>query len=248
MQIEVCIDHLESLPLAIEGGASRIELCSSLDLGGLTPSYGLMCRAAKLSRVPVYAMIRPRQGDFLYNEYDVELMCLDIEAAATAGLQGIVTGVLTAEGHLDMPAMSKLVDTAKANGLGVTFHRAIDQCADIEQALEQIIRLGCERVLTSGQACSAHEGISTLRALVEQADGRISIMAGAVVNAQNVNDIVTQTHVNEVHLSGKTTRNSQMTFVSNAAQMGNAEVDDFIVPITNPKAIQAVADALNKLG
>ncbi|GAL11307.1 cytoplasmic copper homeostasis protein cutC [Vibrio astriarenae] len=175
-------------------------------------------------------------------------MCLDIEAAATAGLQGIVTGVLTAEGHLDMPAMSKLVDTAKANGLGVTFHRAIDQCANIEQALEQIIRLGCERVLTSGQACSAHEGISTLRALVEQADGRISIMAGAGVNAQNVNDIVTQTHVNEVHLSGKTTRNSQMTFVSNAAQMGNAEVDDFIVPITNPKAIQAVADALNKLG
>ncbi|WP_264874897.1 copper homeostasis protein CutC [Vibrio agarivorans] len=246
MQVEVCIDHLESLPLAIQGGANRIEMCSSLELGGLTPSYGLMCQAAKLSTIPVYAMIRPRQGDFLCDVQDIELMCLDIEAAAQAGLQGIVTGVLTADGHVDLAAMKTLVRKAHDLKLGVTFHRAIDQCADMPLALEQIIELGCERVLTSGQARTAQEGIEQLNALVKQAQGRISIMAGAGVNADNAADIVARTNVTEVHLSGKTTRPSQMMFIANTAQMGSAEVDDFVLPITNPEAIRAVVSVLSK--
>lgn len=244
MQIEVCIDHLESLPIAINGGATRIELCSSLALGGLTPSYGLMCQAAALSSVPVYAMIRPRQGDFLCDCDDIALMCLDIEAAAKAGLKGIVTGVLTADGHIDLPAMQTLVNTAHKYRLGVTFHRAIDQCADIESALECIIDLGCERILTSGQTGNALAGTKTLKAMVEQAQGRIKIMAGAGVNAENVEDIIAHTQVDEVHLSGKSTRPSKMTYVARSAQMGSNDIDDYMIPVTSSEAIWAVKQAL----
>ncbi len=119
-QLEVCIDNIESLHNAISGGATRIELCSSLALGGLTPSYGLMRQAAKLSSVPVYAMIRPRQGDFLYSEEDIEIMRLDIEAAHQAGLHGVVLGLLTQDGDVHMPFATALCEFAQGLGLGVT--------------------------------------------------------------------------------------------------------------------------------
>ncbi|WP_430381250.1 copper homeostasis protein CutC, partial [Vibrio parahaemolyticus] len=181
--LEVCIDNIESLHYAIAGGATRIELCSSLALGGLTPSYGFMQQAAKLSSVPVYAMIRPRQGDFFYNEEEIEMMRWDIEAAHQSGLSGVVFGVLTQDGDIHMPYAAALCEFAQALGLGVTFHRAFDQCRDAEKTLEEVISLGCERILTSGLAPSAPQGIDVLRALVKQAQGRIAIMAGAGVNA-----------------------------------------------------------------
>lgn len=245
--IEVCIDNLESLHLAIEGGANRIELCSSLALGGLTPSFGMMKQAAKLSTVPVYAMIRPRQGDFLYDDDDVESMLYDIDAAAEAGLQGIVFGILTAEGNIDIRKCARIVNHAKLNGLGVTFHRAIDQCHDHRQALENIIELGCERVLTSGLASNALAGVDVIAEMVQVADGRLSIMAGAGVSSDNVEAIVTQARVKEVHLSGKSTRASHMKLVASSAKMGNPNLDDFIVPVTDPAAIRQVVDIVKTL-
>ncbi|WP_165310456.1 copper homeostasis protein CutC [Vibrio ziniensis] len=245
--VEVCIDNLESLHLAIEGGANRIELCSSLALGGLTPSFGMMKQAAKLSTIPVYAMIRPRQGDFLYDEDDVESMLYDIDAAAEAGLQGIVFGILTAEGSIDMNKCARIVNHAKLNGLGVTFHRAIDQCHNHHQALENIIELGCERVLTSGLASNALAGVDVIAEMVQLAKGRVSIMAGAGVSSENVEAIVTQTLVKEVHLSGKSTRTSHMKLKANAAKMGNQNLDDFIVPVTDPEAIRKVANIIKSL-
>ncbi|MDF5159462.1 copper homeostasis protein CutC, partial [Vibrio parahaemolyticus] len=212
--LEVCIDNIESLHYAIAGGATRIELCSSLALGGLTPSYGFMQQAAKLSSVPVYAMIRPRQGDFFYNAEEIEMMRWDIEAVHQSGLSGAVFGVLTQDGDIHMPYAAALCEFAQALGLGVTFHRAFDQCRDAEKTLEEVISLGCERILTSGLAPSAPQGIDVLRALVKQAQGRIAIMAGAGVNASNVRELVEDTQVPEIHLSGKTTRPSQMTFVA----------------------------------
>ncbi|MCG6309516.1 copper homeostasis protein CutC [Vibrio alginolyticus] len=242
--LEVCIDNIESLHYAIAGGATRIELCSSLALGGLTPSYGFMQQAAKLSSVPVYAMIRPRQGDFFYNEEEIEMMRWDIEAAHQSGLSGVVFGVLTQDGDIHMPYAAALCEFAQALGLGVTFHRAFDQCRDAEKTLEEVISLGCERILTSGLAPSALQGIDVLRALVKQAQGRIAIMAGAGVNASNVRALVEDTQAPEIHLSGKTTRPSQMTFVAEQSKMGASDVDDFLIPITSTQAITDVVATL----
>jgi copper homeostasis protein len=244
--IEVCIDNLESLHLAIKGGATRIELCSSLALGGLTPSFGFMRKAAEISTIPVYAMIRPRQGDFLYDQDDIDAMLLDIEAVAEAGLQGIVFGVLTADGNIDMPLATQIVEKAQLYNLGVTFHRAIDQCANYEQAIEDVANLGCERILTSGLAQNVEQGVETLTHMVRLADGRISIMAGAGLTHENVAEIIHQTGVKEVHLSGKTTRSSQMNLVANQAKMGTKQLDDFVVPVTNPDAIKKVLNAICK--
>ncbi|WP_162047006.1 copper homeostasis protein CutC [Vibrio taketomensis] len=243
-QVEVCIDNLESLHYAIEGGANRIELCSSLALGGLTPSFGFMRQAAILSSVPVYAMIRPRQGDFLYSEEDIESMLLDIDAAAQAGLQGVVFGTLTATGDIDMVQARRLAERAKSHELGITFHRAIDQCADYVAAIEALADLGCERILTSGLAANAELGIEVLTQMVNVADGRLAIMAGAGVNPENAARIAHATGIKQLHLSGKTTRPSHMELVAEQAKMGNQDLDDFIVPITSSDTIAKVVNAL----
>ncbi|MCG9598215.1 copper homeostasis protein CutC [Vibrio sp. Isolate25] len=242
--VEVCIDNIESLHRAIEGGANRIELCSSLALGGLTPSFGLMKQAGKFSSIPVYAMIRPRQGDFLYTDEEIESMLIDIEAAAAAKLQGVVIGTLNADGYIDMTKATRLVNKAKSLNLGVTFHRAIDQCADYQRSIEDIAKLGCERVLTSGLATNVEQGIDILRHMVELANDRFSIMAGAGLNAENVCKIVSESAVQEVHLSGKSTRPSKMKLIAEQAKMGNQNIDDFVVPVTDPQAIEKVVKAL----
>ncbi|OAN14263.1 copper homeostasis protein CutC [Photobacterium jeanii] len=239
MQIEVCIDNIESLHCAQQGGATRIELCSSLSLGGLTPNAGLMQLAAKHSLIPVYAMIRPRQGDFLFSDQDVEIMLADIHAAKQAKLHGVVIGALQADGHIDGDILTAL--TKEAGTLGVTYHRAIDQCADPFAALDAIMYAGCERVLTSGLAANAEDGIAMLKQMVNHCGDRLSIMAGAGVNASNALDIVTQTGVREIHLSGKTTRPSHMAHIAATAHMGNSDVDDFAIPVTSAEKIQAVA-------
>lgn len=243
-QLEVCIDNIESLHHAIAGGATRIELCSSLELGGLTPSYGFMQLAAELTTVPVYAMIRPRQGDFLYNDEEFEIMRRDIQAAHQAGLDGVVIGILTPNGEVHKPFATALCEYAQALGLGITFHRAFDQCRNPEQALEDVINLGCERILTSGLAPTAPLGCDVIKALVSQANGRIAIMAGAGVNADNVRALVEHTHVHEVHLSGKSIRQSHMSYTANQNKMGAAHIDDFAIPITSKQAIASLVTAL----
>ena len=243
-QLEVCIDNIESLQYALAGGATRIELCSSLDLGGLTPSFGFMRLASNLSSAPIYAMIRPRQGDFLYVPSEIEQMMWDIESAAKAGLTGVVLGVLTEDSDVNKHALKILVDYAHSLSLNVTFHRAIDVCRDYRQAMETIIELGCERVLTSGQASSAEKGIATIKEMVTIANGRIAIMAGAGVNAGNVRAIIEQTGVQEVHMSGKTSRPSKMKPTKQEAYMGNEECDDSLIPITSTAAVEAVAHLL----
>ena len=243
IEIEVCIDNLESLHNALAGGANRIELCSSLALGGLTPSFGIMKQAARISSVPVYAMIRPRQGDFIFDNDDMMCMLDDIQAAADAGLDGVVLGVLTAQGEIDMVAMQTLATKPHQLKLGITFHRAIDQLQDYRVALEQIIALGCERILTSGLAVNAEHGINVLADMVKQADSRVDIMAGAGVNATNAKMIKSTTQVPALHLSGKSTRPSLMESNSNA-QMGNDDIDDYQIPVTDASKISDVRASL----
>ncbi|MGF1725111.1 copper homeostasis protein CutC [Photobacterium nomapromontoriensis] len=240
--LEVCIDNIESLHYAQQGGATRIELCSSLALGGLTPNAGLMKLAAQNATVPVYAMIRPRQGDFLFSDQDKEIMLADIFAAKQAGLHGVVVGVLNADSSVDSHLLKALCTEAK--GMGVTFHRAIDQCLDPMAALDTIMTHGCERILTSGLKPNAEAGIPMLKTMVDYCGDRLSIMAGAGVTAENVARIVQESGVREVHLSGKSTRPSLMTGYSAEAYMGSADVDDFAIPVTSSDKIAAVVAAL----
>jgi copper homeostasis protein len=228
--IEVCIDNIESLPTAIAAGADRIELCGALALGGLTPSAGFIKHAVHLSPQPVYAMVRPRAGDFVFNVQDVNLMVDDILLMKEYGVGGVVIGALTADGDLDLPVLRRLI--AAADGVGITFHRAFDVCRAPELALEQLVDMGCERVLTSGLHATAKEGAETIHRLVRQADGRISVMAGAGVNAGNAASIVADTGVTELHLSGKTTRPAKMK-AGSAVKMGNSSADDISVDVTS---------------
>ncbi|MBO4551436.1 MAG: copper homeostasis protein CutC, partial [Bacteroidaceae bacterium] len=187
IKLEVCCADLQSVRAAIEGGAHRIELCRSLEVDGLTPSKAMMESAISLG-IPVQVLIRPREGDFVYNEEEVQSMIRDIRLAKQLGANGVVIGALRQDGTIDEETIRHLVDEAK--GLSITFHRAFDVCSQPLEALEKIISLGCNRLLTSGQAASAEQGIPLLKQLVEQSAGRIIIMPGAGVNEKNARNIL----------------------------------------------------------
>ncbi|AYD01565.1 copper homeostasis protein CutC [Neorhizobium sp. NCHU2750] len=196
--LEVCVDSAEGLAAAIEGGAERIELCSALDLGGLTPSRGLMALAARMP-VPAYAMIRPRAGDFVFDAASRDVMLADIDAARQSGLAGVVLGASLGNGRLNVDLLASLAE--RAEGMGRTLHRAFDLVPDADEALEQAIALGFERILTSGLAVKAPDGMAMLHHLVERADGRLSTMAGSGITPGNVAHIAAATGVSEVHAS-----------------------------------------------
>ncbi len=198
LRLEVCVDSAASLTAAIAAGANRIELCAALALAGLTPSPGLIERAGACA-TPIYAMIRPRPGDFQYNDDELDLMRRDIDAARRAGLAGLVLGASRPNGELDDTALRRLLDHAA--GLPCTLHRAFDVTPELDVALETAIDLGFERILTSGGAPTAWDGRDTIADLVARAGRRIAIMAGAGVTAANVADLVRHTGVQEVHAS-----------------------------------------------
>lgn len=196
-KLEICVDTFEGAEVAAENGADRIELCAALSEGGLTPSFGLMEAAAKLD-VPVYAMIRPRSGHFRYSTAEKNLMLKDIEAAETSGLDGIVIGAIAPDRRLDLGFLSQALGQTK---LPATLHRAFDTVADIETGVADAVDLGFERILTSGLAQRAELGLEALAQTVTYADGRISIMAGAGVTADNAALILNGARVDELHAS-----------------------------------------------
>ncbi len=196
MILEVCCGDIESVRAAKEGGAQRVELCRALELDGLTPSEAMMEEAIGMG-IPVQVLVRPREGDFVYDKDEVECMLSDIRHARRLGAKGVVIGALKADGSIDEETVRLLVE--EAEGLSVTFHRAFDVCACPEEALEQITSLGCHRLLTSGQAPTAEQGIPLLKRLVEQAAGRIIIMPGAGVNVDNARRILAETGTYEIH-------------------------------------------------
>ena len=196
LKLEVCCGDMLSVHAAIEGGADRIELCEALEVDGLTPSAEMMESAISLA-TPVQVLIRPREGDFVYNEDEVESMIRDIRLAKQLGANGVVIGALKSDGSIDEGIVRRLVEEAK--GLSITFHRAFDVCSQPLEALEQIISLGCNRLLTSGQASSAEQGIPLIKKLVEQSAGRLIIMPGAGVNQKNAHRILSETGAHEIH-------------------------------------------------
>ncbi|GLQ86928.1 copper homeostasis protein CutC [Dyella flagellata] len=213
--LEIAAGSLASALVAQEGGADRVELCSSLAEGGITPSYGMLVAVRERVRIPVYVLVRPRAGDFLYDAADFEMMRRDIETCAKLGFDGVVIGALDADGHVD-PRCRELVGAA--GKLGVTFHRAIDASVDLSRALEDIIALGCERVLTSGGCANALAGAQAIAGLVRQAGERIRIMAGAGIRSGNLAEVARLTGAHEFHGSARAVVKSSMRYLNPALQ------------------------------
>lgn len=208
MILEIAANSVASALAAQEGGAGRVELCTALELGGLTPSHAQIALTRERLTVPMYVLIRPRTGDFLYSDLECETMLRDIEACIDLGCNGVVLGVLDADGNVDMPRCRSLI--AAAGNMGVTFHRAFDLSRDPLASLEHLIELGCERVLTSGARPSAPEGAALIRELVAQAGERIVVMPGAGINAGNIAALAKRTQAREFHVSAKRALPSRM--------------------------------------
>ncbi|BCP54499.1 copper homeostasis protein CutC [Kaistia sp. 32K] len=236
LPLEICVDTADGLEAAIRGGADRIELCSALSIGGLTPSPGLMRLAAKAG-VPTYAMIRPREGDFVFSPGELDQMRRDIDAVRSAGLAGVVLGASQPRGKLDAEALFRL--RSHAGDLGATLHRAFDLVADTGDALETAISLGFERILTSGGARSALDGLDALKSLVERAGDRISIMPGSGVRPANAADILRETGAREIHASCRT---GIQTVAPEAVALGFAS--DSLREVTSAETVAELAEVV----
>jgi copper homeostasis protein len=235
VSLEVCANSVASAVAAQEGGAVRVELCENLHDGGTTPSPAQISIARKLLGIKLYVLIRPRGGDFLYSDTEFEIMKQDVKYCADARCDGVVIGILNADGTVDKP-----------QGLGVTFHRAFDMSSDMNQALEDIIGLGCERILTSGGRSTAVEGVNVIAHLVEKAAGRISIMPGAGVNETTVSDIVHFSDVNEVHSSARKDVQSAMTFRNDHILMGYGETSEYSYSVTDVNRVKEIIRLANQ--
>ena len=208
MILEIAVNSVASACAAAAGGASRVELCSGLELGGLTPSPAIIAMVRERVSIPLYVLVRPRAGDFLYDDFEYEAMMRDIAYCAAQGCDGVVIGMLDANARIDMARCRPLVTAAQ--GMGVTFHRAFDMTRDPKAALEDVIALGCERVLTSGTQASAPQGASLIRELVRQAGDRLIVMPGAGVTAGNIAALREATGAREFHASAKRALRSGM--------------------------------------
>lgn len=201
LAFEVCTENVAGVRAAHTAGAHRVELCSALAEGGVTPSLGLFREARATADIPIHVLVRPRGGDFCYTKGELGVMLSDIALFKEAGADGLVFGALARDSALALPEMTRLM--AAADPLPVTFHRAFDVCRSPHKVLEQLVALGVTRLLTSGQARDAPTGAKLLRALVEQAGDRIVVMAGGGVRTANAAQLVRDTLVTELHFSAQ---------------------------------------------
>lgn len=237
-KVEVCSFSLESSLAAEKAGADRIELCASPFEGGTTPSLGMTIRVLESVSLKVNAMVRPRGGDFCYDDSEFEVMKSEIEAFKKVGVHGIVLGILLPDGQVDVLRTKELVELASP--LPVTFHRAIDFAQDLTQALEDIIATGCQLILTSGGQDKAPDGAGLIKRLVTQAAGRIEIMAGSGVNADNA-ALLLATGVDALHLTGKVNRDSRMIYRKEGIALGGvASVPEYDISYTDWQRVQQV--------
>lgn len=212
--IEIATSDFESTKNAVAGGADRIELCANLGEGGTTQSYGVIKNCRENFDVRIYPIIRVRGGDFLYTDEEYECMYKDAMMCKEIGTDGVVIGFLNIDGTIDIKRTAKIVEAVYP--LGVTFHRAFDRCLDPFKAMKQLIEIGCERILTSGQQKTAPEGAALIKELNQKADGRIIVMPGSGVRASNIKQLAETTGCTEFHTSLREITESKMEFITPA--------------------------------
>ena len=240
MLVEVCVDDAAGLRAAVAGGADRIELCSVLELGGLSPGAGLMAQAGECG-VPARAMIRPRPGGFVWDADEIETMLREIDAARAAGIAGVVLGAATPQGQLDHDTLRRLV--SRAQGMAVTLHRVIDVLEDPLAAVDHAAELGFDTILTSGGAPTAWEGADMVGAMVRHAAGRLTIMAGSGVTAQNAADLVRRTGVRALHGSCRMAREALVPTSAREQALGFGTAPQRVTSAQCVAALVAAAQA-----
>lgn len=237
----MCVDCVASAKAAVLAGASRLELCSALDVGGLTPSLGMLRMVKRAVTIPVYVMIRPRSGDFLYEEEELEVMEEDTKCLKSEGADGFVFGILKEDGTVDIERNMALLKLA--GGLPVTLHRAVDMTVDLHKAVEDAIVCGFSRVLTSGGRSTAEEGASNIAQLVSTAGNRITIMPGCGINEANVVSVLSETGAQGFHCSGKVEVPSKMVHHNVSVSMGKAAGAEYSRCVSSQKKLAAILEA-----
>jgi copper homeostasis protein len=242
--LEACIDSVAAALAAQAGGADRVELCANLLEGGTTPSAGTIQLARQRIDINLNVIIRPRGGDFCYSGSEFEVMKLDIELAKQLGADGVVIGILKEDGSVDVERMATLVDTARP--MQITFHRAFDMARDPHDALEDIVELGIDRILTSGQEHSVLEGLDLITDLVRQAGDRIIIMPGGGITERNINKIVAQSGAREVHVAAWASVESRMKYRNPRCYMGGElRPPEFAFTATDADRVREFVAAIN---
>lgn len=244
--LEVCVDSLASARAAAEGGAGRLELCSALAVGGLSPYPELLRQIKQVCRLPVRCLMRPRAGDFLYTREEIDLLCDQMETLQKAGADGFVVGALTPEGTLDLQAMERLL--AACGGLPVTLHRCIDVARDLEEVYSAAAQLGIDTVLTSGGAAACLDGAEQLERLLALRDANHGpeVLIGAGVNARVIGTLRQRLPgARAFHMSGKTLVESGMRFRREGVPMGLPGLDEWHIQQTDAQAVRAARDVLD---
>ena len=244
-KLEICTDSVENALTAQLAGAQRIEFCASLPEGGSTPSYAQIKIARKYLNIELYSLIRPRGGDFFYSDLEFEIMKSDIRFCGETGCDGVVIGMLNPDGTVDRIRNGELVEMARRYGMGVTFHRAFDHSNDLFQAMEDIIELGCERILTSGGYDTAIEGAEIIRRLIEKAAGRIVIMPGSGITPENAPELIRRTGLKELHGTFRSRKTGGMQYRNTKLSY---QEEEYELSATDPKKIKAVLELSTGFG
>jgi len=243
--LETCVDSVTSALAASRGGASRLELCGNLVIGGTTPSISLFREIRKYTDIPIHVLIRPRFGDFCYNKYEFNIMCEEVRAFWEAGAQGVVLGILKSDGTINMEQMKIIMEDAK--GMSVTLHRAFDVCKDPYKALEAAKELGINSILTSGQKDTCVAGKELLKELVKLSKNELEILVGSGVEARVIKEIYPVIQAKAYHMSGKVTIDSQMKYRKPDINMGLPTLNEYEIWQTDEGKIREVKQILEEL-
>lgn len=242
--LEVCVDSVESAIIAAENGATRLELCGNLVIGGTTPSMELFREVRRCTEVDVNVLIRPRFGDFHYTDHELNIMCREIKAFADEGAHGVVIGALNTDGTLDLPAVREM--TAAAGKCHVTLHRAFDVCRNPLEVLGQAAGLGIDTILTSGQAANCMEGKELLATLIQEAPDGVDILVGAGVNPKVMEQLIPYMSAKHFHMSGKKVLDSEMIWRNPKVSMGLPGISEFEIYRIDGEQIRRAREILNK--